>query len=303
MEQNLDELMRRYKNEIMRYAGQQIPIQSTNPLPMNRGPQNSNENMTTPMPPLPGSNSMNEIGMQNDSRSLPSPAVQPENGLRNTMTPNTIQRNNNSMMPEPVMRNSVMGNIPSNTDEMFRPVMPQQNNPDTVTMRARQQQGGSAGTTMPIMPQQPTMNSNENLARIPALNGNSDTGYMVVQVSALQGAVPIANADVVVTRDIGNEIYLMWYDVTDESGKSRIFELPAPPREMSEQPSNGGVPYASYNVRVAAPGFFTITNAGAQVFGGQTSIAAVDMIPKSESQMNTTENITYTTPPSGLLNS
>ncbi len=280
MEQNLDELMRRYKNEIMRYAGQQ-----------------------TPMQPFTNSNTINDMGIQNDSRSLPSPAVQPENGLQNTTPPNTMRRNNNAVMPQTVMRNPSVNTVPLNTEDMFRPVMPQQNNPDTVTMRARQQQGGSAGTTMPVMPQQQSMNNTENLARIPALNGNSDTGYMIVQVSALQGAVPIANADVVVTRDIGNETYLMWYDVTDESGKSRIFELPAPPREMSEQPSNAGVPYASYNVRVAAPGYFTITNAGAQVFGGQTSIAAVDMIPKSESQMNTNENITYTTPPSGLLNS
>ena len=137
---------------------------------------------------------------------------------------------------------------------------------------------------------------------LPALNGNTDTGFLIVQVSALQGAVPIINADVVVTREIGNETYLMWYDVTDESGKTRKFELPAPPREMSEQPSNGGIPYSTYNIRVSAPGFYTITNEGAQVFGGQTSIASIDMVPKRESQTDMQENITYNTPPSQLLN-
>lgn len=137
---------------------------------------------------------------------------------------------------------------------------------------------------------------------LPVLPPDMDEGYMVVQVSALQGAVPVKNADVVVTRAIENGAYLMWYDKTDESGRSRRFILPAPSREMSEQPSSS-VPYTNYNVRVAAPGFYTITNQDAQVFSGQTSIVGVDMIPKSMSQQGQEESITYVTPPSALLNS
>lgn len=136
----------------------------------------------------------------------------------------------------------------------------------------------------------------------PVLPDDREEGYLIVQVSALQGAVPIRNADIVVTRDIGNETYLMWYDKTDESGRSRRFTLPAPPKAMSEQPSNG-VPYALYNIRVAAPGFYTVTNLDSQIFSGETAIAAVDMLPKRESQENMDENITYTTPPSHLLRS
>ena len=151
-------------------------------------------------------------------------------------------------------------------------------------------------------PMVPNRRTNQPQAMQPVLPGDQEEGYLIVQVSALQGAVPIPGADVVVTRDIGNETYLMWYDRTDASGRSRKFTLPAPPKAMSEQPSNG-VPYALYNIRVAAPGFYTVTNLDSQIFSGETAIAAVDMLPKRESQENMDENITYTTPPSHLLGS
>ena len=151
-------------------------------------------------------------------------------------------------------------------------------------------------------PMVPNRRANQPQTMQPVLPDDQEEGYLIVQVSALQGAVPIPDADVVITRDIGNETYLMWYDRTDESGRSRKFTLPAPPKAMSEQPSNDA-PYALYNIRVAAPGFYTVTNLDSQIFSGETAIASVDMLPKRESQENMDENITYTTPPSHLLNS
>ncbi len=263
MERSLDELMRRYKDEIMRYAGRQSTVR-----PVNAQMQNNNPNFNG-MPRQ--QNNVSNYNMPQGTAPIRTPI--PQNNMANRQQINNVTRPVN---PLPQQQNNMAIN---------RPMQP-------------------IGSTNPMLPMQTqNTNNNSNLTVLPALNGNSDTGYMIVQVSALQGAVPIANADVVVTRDIGNETYLMWYDVTDESGKSRKFELPAPPREMSEQPSNGSAPYSSYNVRVSAPGFYTVTNAGAQVFGGQTSIAAIDMIPKRESQMGTEESITYNTPPSQLLNS
>ena len=151
-------------------------------------------------------------------------------------------------------------------------------------------------------PMVPNRRASQPQTMQPILPDDQEKGYLIVQVSALQGAVPIPDADVVITRDIGNETYLMWYGRTDESGRSRKFTLPAPPKAMSEQPLNG-VPYALYNIRVAAPGFYTVTNLDSQIFSGETAIASVDMLPKRESQENMDENITYTTPPSHLLGS
>ena len=277
LERSLDELMRRYKDEIMRYAGRQSTVRPANAQMQNNNPnlngiprqQNNRNNFSTPE--TQWQNNMNNYNLPQGSTPIRTPI--PQNNITNRQQINNVAR-------------------------PLNPISQQQNN---MAMNRPMQPINSSAPMMPMQTQ--NTNNNSNLTVLPALNGNSDTGYMIVQVSALQGAVPIANADVVVTREIGNETYLMWYDVTDESGKSRKFELPAPPREMSEQPSNGSAPYSSYNVRVSAPGFYTVTNAGAQVFGGQTSIAAIDMIPKRESQMGTEENITYNTPPSQLLNS
>ena len=139
----------------------------------------------------------------------------------------------------------------------------------------------------------------ENMTAIPE---TIETGFMQIRATALQQSVPISGAKIVISKPVGEEASVMWSDTTDESGKSSVVELPAPSRELSEKPNGNAVPYAVYNVRVDAQGFYTVYNINAQVFPGQLSIVAVDMIPKKETELFSEEDMTFETPPSNLLN-
>lgn len=134
--------------------------------------------------------------------------------------------------------------------------------------------------------------------------GETETGLMQVRVTALNQAVPIVGAKIVITRPLGESSSVMWSDTTDESGKSGVVELPTPKTSLSLSPQgNNELPYAVYNVRVEAPGFYTVYSVNTQVFPNQLSIVAVDMVPKKETELFTEQDITFTTPPSELLNS
>ena len=92
----------------------------------------------------------------------------------------------------------------------------------------------------------------------------------------------------------------IWYGKTDADGRTPAFELFAPNKNLSQQPGSR-LPYAVYNVRIAAPGYNTVDNLNAQVFSGQTSILPVEMIPIAINEQD--EPITITTPQNELLDS
>ncbi len=132
--------------------------------------------------------------------------------------------------------------------------------------------------------------------------GGVQKGYIQVRVTALQESVPIVGAKISITKPLGDDATVLWSDITDESGKSGIVELPAPDKSLSESPNQNIVPYAVYNVKVEAQGFYTVYNINVQVFSGELSVVAVDMVPKKETDLFRENDITYTTPPGNLLN-
>lgn len=111
------------------------------------------------------------------------------------------------------------------------------------------------------------------------------TGYLIVHVTTARGAIPLEGARVNVrnndpefTPDRGDIILSA---VTDRSGNTEIFALPAPPRADSQQPGSGR-PYATYNIEVSREGFFRHEYTGVPIFDGITAIQPADMIPLPE---------------------
>ena len=72
------------------------------------------------------------------------------------------------------------------------------------------------------------------------------------------------------------------HDNTDESGKTPIFNLPAPPAVLTESPENTVRPYAFYNILTEADGFIDNINYNATIFDGVTSLQNVNMVPRSK---------------------
>ncbi len=122
---------------------------------------------------------------------------------------------------------------------------------------------------------------------------NSETtgglGYMIVRVTTARGAIPLEGAVVTVSdyngkddseaagsaSERGNVIAAY---ITNKSGLTERFALPAPPRALSMSPGNGKS-YLTYNVKVDKKGYYQQNYINAPIFEGITSIQNADMIP------------------------
>lgn len=107
-------------------------------------------------------------------------------------------------------------------------------------------------------------------------------GYILVQVSTADQAIPIADANVIISRPFEGGEELIRVLKTDRSGKTEIVAVPAPPAANSQSPDLSGARFYKYNIRVDYPGYITTENVNVPVFEGQKSIQAVSMIPLSE---------------------
>lgn len=106
------------------------------------------------------------------------------------------------------------------------------------------------------------------------------TGGMQVNVTTLQGLYPVKNALVTVFTGNGSNMTVIETDVTDESGKSGVFNLKTPSAAESQQAENGGViPYANYNVSVRSDGYVEQIAMNVPVFSGVISLQGIDLIP------------------------
>ena len=116
----------------------------------------------------------------------------------------------------------------------------------------------------------------------------SGKGYLLVNVTAVRELYPVENAKVTVFRGSRENMEKLAEGVTDQSGKTELFTLSAPPRALAEDPSNEKPTFAEYNILTEADGFLPTINIGAAVFDGVTSIQNVNLIPKTAYNQNDT---------------
>ena len=66
---------------------------------------------------------------------------------------------------------------------------------------------------------------------------------------------------------------------TDQSGRTHVLCVTAPPLSWSQSPGNDGRPYNIYHADIRAEGYVPVRLTGIQVFAGQQSLQMVEMIP------------------------
>ena len=104
---------------------------------------------------------------------------------------------------------------------------------------------------------------------------------LVFQLSTARSAPPVQGAVVLVTDPItGRNIRL----TTDQSGRTRVLCVTAPPLSWSQTPGNEGRPYSIYHADIRAEGYVPVRLTGIQVFAGQQSLQMVEMIPYEEGE-------------------
>lgn len=112
-------------------------------------------------------------------------------------------------------------------------------------------------------------------------------GFLQVRVSTARDALPIGDALVTITArsDSASEGHALYSVMTDRSGLTAVFSLPAPPAETSERPGNS-TPFAEYRIRVSAPRFLTQIFEGVPVFSGVTTVQPAALEPAPDDVAN-----------------
>ena len=119
---------------------------------------------------------------------------------------------------------------------------------------------------------------------------NNQTGGLLGIVTSFRNLYPVENAKVTIfTGDTDNK-NVIDSDLTDRSGRTKVFSLPAPDKSLSMSPDLSETPYASYNMEVESDGFLKNIHLNIPVFSGITSIQRSDLI-LSEDRIDKTPQI------------
>jgi len=122
-------------------------------------------------------------------------------------------------------------------------------------------------------------------------------GYLKMQVTTANEALPIANAHVTIERPDG---VILYETDTDANGNTDYFSLTAPDVQYTLDPNFREPAYSVCDVVVSARGFVTEHVHGVEIVDTQSTILPVHMLPLTDEPHHMTDNHIYI-PPVGLL--
>ena len=118
-------------------------------------------------------------------------------------------------------------------------------------------------------------------------------GYILVNVRAGDESTPIEGATVMVTAIVDGSRLVLAEGLTNSSGTTVKFAVPAPDIVHSQAPDAIKRPYNLYDVSVTASGYFNARSVDVPVFDGITSVQNFSMIPVPLMMRGSDETVTY----------
>ncbi len=112
----------------------------------------------------------------------------------------------------------------------------------------------------------------------PPQNTDTTTGSLLGIVTAIRSLYPVKNAKVTIFKGDYPDMQVIDSDFTNESGRTKIFTLPAPAKALSLEEDNQIIPYSSYNMAVEADGYIKNIHLNIPVFSGVTSLQQSNLI-------------------------
>lgn len=107
---------------------------------------------------------------------------------------------------------------------------------------------------------------------------NEQNGRLLGVVTSFNSLYPVENAKVTIFLGEYEDMNVIDTDLTDNSGKTKVFSLPTPDKNLSMAPDLSQRPYAVYNMLVESDGFLKNIHLNIPVFSGITSIQRSDLI-------------------------
>lgn len=115
---------------------------------------------------------------------------------------------------------------------------------------------------------------------------NTGGGMLEFRVFSANQALPVEGAEIVVTTNINGGEQRMFRTMTNNSGETETFTLPAPSKELSQNSANKIQPFSLYNAVVERPGYTKVILRDIPIFDGVLSIQRVAMLPEAEDDGN-----------------
>ena len=108
-----------------------------------------------------------------------------------------------------------------------------------------------------------------------------EKGRLSANVTSVANIYPVMGARVTVFTGSPDSMTVLDSAVTDESGRTRVFLLDAPPKSLSMTSGAPALPYTLYNLLISADGFLDNIHLNIPVFSGIASVQRSDMLPKA----------------------
>ena len=108
-----------------------------------------------------------------------------------------------------------------------------------------------------------------------------EKGRLSANVTSVANIYPVRGAMVTVFTGSPDSMTVLDSAVTDESGRTRVFLLDAPPKSLSMTSGAPALPYTLYNLLISADGFLDNIHLNIPVFSGIASVQRSDMLPKA----------------------
>lgn len=108
---------------------------------------------------------------------------------------------------------------------------------------------------------------------------DDNNGYLTVAVTTAISAIPLKNADVVISKTVDGVTEPVFILKTDISGKTEKVPLPSPPRENSLTPAPQGPSYALYTITAYKEGYYPGTVVNVPIFADITSLQNMVLYP------------------------
>lgn len=108
-------------------------------------------------------------------------------------------------------------------------------------------------------------------------------GYLIINSTAAHRIIPIKNTKVIISQNNNNIKEFL----TDDSGKTTLFETEAPDIELSESPQPDFTPFSVVDVIAEKEGFFTTYINNVQIFPERITTLYINMVPIPEYGENT----------------
>ncbi len=110
------------------------------------------------------------------------------------------------------------------------------------------------------------------------LNDTPDKGQLQINLTSEITAFPIADANISISYTGVPDSQLEQL-TTDSSGQTETIDLDAPPLEYSLNRNNEVQPYSEYTITVTAPGYESVTIAGAEILPTVKALQNIKMRP------------------------